>query len=264
MINSTIVFPIEERFAEDIVLPVSGYRKEMVKSMTICIDEELDQMNLATLALLCRDELRRYRRKESAEQHYCLELIRRAVQQQSEQAWVVIQECFSETLCCWIRSHSSRETVLRLDTEENYVAQTIARFWYAMRDQPVAFNSLAAVLSYLRATLNGILIDTVRTYHRSQVVALPESDYPGEPVIEDALDDGDIWQSIQPLLPDARERRLAYLLYYCGLKPREIMIHCPGEYTSIKEIYRLNQNFLERLRRNRERLRWSLAADESL
>ncbi|HLI05677.1 MAG TPA: hypothetical protein VKV40_03835 [Ktedonobacteraceae bacterium] len=226
--------------------------------MITSIDETPGQIPLTVLALLCQDELKRYRRKESGEQSYCLELIRRAVQQQSEQAWAVIQECFSETLCCWIRSHSSRDTALRLDTEENYVAQTIARFWSAMRDQSVVFTSLAAVLSYLRATLTGILIDTVRTYHRSQVVALPEPDYPGEPFIEDVLDDEDIWQSIQPLLPDARERRLAYLLYYCGLKPREIIIHCPDEYTNIKEIYRLNQNFLDRLRRNHERLRWSL------
>jgi hypothetical protein len=229
--------------------------------MVICIDEALDQINLTTLVALCSDELKRYRRKESSEEQYCLELLRRAVQEQTDQAWEAMQQCFSETLRCWIRNHSSRETVLLLDSEENYVAQTIARFWFAVHDEPVAFPSLAALLNYLHATLNGILIDTLRLYKRSQVAPLPQTDFVGEPVAEDTLDGESIWYSIQPLLADASERRLAYLLYYCGLKPREIMRHCPGEFRDVKEIYRLNQNLIERLRRNRDRLRWFLALD---
>jgi hypothetical protein len=248
-------------------LPASHFHKaikaeERVADMVTRIDEALNQMSLTSLAILCADELKRYRRRESSEEYYCLELLRRAILQQTDQAWTIVQQCFSETIRCWIRSHCSRETVLLLDTEENYVAQTIARFWYAMRDQPVTFTSLMAVLSYLRATLNGILIDTVRLYRRSQIVPFSEMDWPGEPAIEDALDGETIWQGIQPLLYDARERRVIYLLYYCGLKPREILRLCPGEFRETKEIYRLNQNFLGRLRRNRERLRWFLALDE--
>ena len=229
--------------------------------MVICIDEALDQMNLTTLADLCRDELNRYRRRESSEEQYCMELLRRAVLEQAEQAWAVMQQCFSETLRCWIRSHASRDTVLLLDSEENYIAQTIARFWFALRDEPVTFPSLAALLNYLRATLNGILIDTLRQYRRPQVAPLPEPGFVEEPVAEDTLDGESIWQSIQSLLSDPCERRLSYLLYYCGLKPREIIKHCPGEFRDVKEIYRLNQNLIGRLRRNRDRLRWFLALD---
>ena len=223
--------------------------------MVICIDESLDQINLMTLAVHCTGELKRYRRRESTDDHYCLELLRRAILEQTDQAWTVLQECFSDTICCWIRSHSCRDVALLRDSEENYVAQTMARFWCAMHEQPVAFYSLSAVLSYLHATLNGILIDTVRTYQRSRVVPLPEPGFPGEPTVEDACDGEGIWQSIQCLLSDTRERRVAYLLYYCGLKPREIIMYCPAEFTDVKEIYRLNQNFIERLRRNRDRLR---------
>ena len=230
--------------------------------MVICIDEALDQMNLTTLAALCSDELNRYRRRESSEEQYCMELLRRAVLERAEQAWAVMQQCFSETLRCWIRSHFSRDTALLLDSEENYIAQTIARFWFAVHDEPITFPSLAALLSYLRATLNGILIDTLRQYRRSQVAPLPEFDFLEEPAAEDTLDGESIWQSIQPLLSSPCERRLAYLLYYCGLKPREIIKHCPGEFRDIKEIYRLNQNLVERLRRKRDRLRWFLALDD--
>ena len=194
--------------------------------MVICIDESLDQMNLTSLAVLCTAELKRYRRRESMDDHCCLELLRRAILGQTDQAWAVLQECFSDTVRCWIRSHSCGDVALLRDSEENYVAQTMARFWCAMHEQPIVFASLSAVQSYLHATLNGILIDTLRTYQRSRAIPLPESGFPGEPTVEDACDGESIWQSIEFLLSDIRERRVAYLLYYCGLKPREIIMYC--------------------------------------
>ncbi len=53
-----------------------------------------------------------------------------------------------------------------------------------------------------------------------------------------------------------------YLLYYCGLKPREIVLRCPQEFDDVKEIYRLNHNIIERLRRNQDRLRQLLGDEE--
>ncbi len=79
---------------------------------------------------------------------------------------------------------------------------------------------------------------------------------------EDSIEGRSIWNSLQSLLPDERERRLAYLLYYCGLKPRDIVIHCSREFDDVKEIYRLNHNIVERLRRNRDRLRHVLGDAE--
>jgi hypothetical protein len=35
-------------------------------------------------------------------------------------------------------------------------------------------------------------------------------------------------------------------------------VRCPAEFTQVKEIYRLNENIIERLRRNQDRLRWLL------
>ncbi|GAC1379251.1 MAG: hypothetical protein NVSMB33_04340 [Ktedonobacteraceae bacterium] len=81
--------------------------------------------------------------------------------------------------------------------------------------------------------------------------------------MEEPSDGRLLWHSIDSLLPEERERRLAYLLYYCGLKPREIVIRCPQEFADVKEIYRLNHNIIDRLQRSQERLRWLLGDGES-
>ncbi|MGH2508508.1 MAG: hypothetical protein ACRDHZ_14080, partial [Ktedonobacteraceae bacterium] len=71
-----------------------------------------------------------------------------------------------------------------------------------------------------------------------------------------------VWQSLRELIVDARERRLLYLLYYCGLKPREIVVYCSQEFPNIEDVYRLSHNILDRLRRNQDRLRWLLSNEE--
>ena len=195
---------------------------------------------------------------------YSVELLRWALVLHSDAAWSMLQQCFSETVRSWIWRHPGRDVVLLRDSEENYIAQTFTRFWLAVRDQHVEFTTLPAMLGYLHATLNGLIMDTLRSHLRlrSGEVPFPEPGCSEEPLAGSTMDSQSIWESIQPLLPDERERRLAYLLYYCGLKPRDIVLRCSREFDDVKEIYRLNHNIVERLRRNRDRLRHILSDDE--
>ena len=221
------------------------------------------QMDLRALEDGCSDEMKRQRRKEIFDDRYCLEIFRRAILERLDPAWAVLQQRFGENVRVWLRSHPSCDLALLRDTEENYVALTFSRFWYAMRDQQAEFPSLYAALSYLHATLNGVIIDILRTHLGTKEVPLPATDAPDEPISSDEPDDKlALWESVRELLPDAREQRLVYLLYYCGFKPREILARYPQEFHAIQEIYRLNHNILERLRRNQDRLRWLLGEKE--
>jgi hypothetical protein len=231
--------------------------------MAINLEEALSQLPFTILSELGYNELQRFRCKVSSDERYCIEILRRALVERTDEAWSVLEYCFRETIRSWIRSHPSRDVALLSDSEENYIAQTFSRFWYAVRDQHLEFSTLYAVLSYLHATLNGIITDTLRSHLRlrSREVSLPESGCCEELSGEAPLESWSLWNSIQSLLPDERERRLAYLLYYCGLKPRDIVMRCPGEFDDVKDIYRLNHNIVERLRRNRDRLRFLLDSD---
>jgi hypothetical protein len=220
-------------------------------------------MKMTVLANLCIDELKRRRDNETTNDSYCVELLRRAIMEQTDQAWSLLLQCFSETVRGWLRSHPARDVALLHDSEENLIAQTFSRFWYAVHEQPIEFTSLSTALSYLRATLNGILIDILRSHRRMQLkeVSLPEYGCSAEPTAEEPLDGENLWRSIDSLLNDEREKRTMYLLYFCGLKPREIIVRCAKEFDDVKEIYRLNHNIIERLRRNKDRLRHVLCED---
>jgi hypothetical protein len=114
---------------------------------------------------------------------------------------------------------------------------------------------LAAVLQYLRAGLNGAILDTLRAYARSRDVSLPEPGAAGEPSMEDVTCDSELWDILKGLFPNQREQHLAYLLFHCGLGPREIVHFCSPKWSSVHEIHVLRRTIMERLLRNVDFLR---------
>ena len=217
----------------------------------------------AALAEQCFLELEAYRRGEPCDEAYGLELFRRATVESDPEAWEWVQCCFGEIVLGWLRRHPSRATACRLESEENYIALTFERFWQATAlTQHVSFRTLAAALQYLRASLHGAILDTLRAYSRPKEVPLPEPGESGEPFAEDQVASLEVWEALQSLLPNRREQRLAYLLYHCGLKPREIVRFCLQEWSDVQEIYRLRRNILERLMRNAGQFRWQLSHEE--
>lgn len=231
--------------------------------MSTRINEPLRQMDLVSLARRCSEEMVRQRRKEIFDDQYCLEIFRRAMLERMDQAWVVLQQHFGETVRIWLRSHASGDLALMRDTEENYIALTFSRFWYAVRNQGMEFPTLYAALSYLHATLNGVIIDALRSQRSSREIPLPEKDSPDEPASHDEIDDESaLLANLHEIISNARDQRLLHLLYYCGLKPRQVVERCPQEFPNIKEVYRMNHNILDRLRRNKDRLRWLLSDEE--
>jgi len=152
--------------------------------------EALSQMKLKVLANLCINELKQRRCNETTDNGYCVELLRRAIVEHTDQAWSLLQQCFSETIRAWIRNHPSRNVALLSESEENLIAQTFSRFWYAVHEQHVEFTKLSAALCYLRATLNGILIDTLRSHLRMQLreVSLSVPGCSAELTVEEPID----------------------------------------------------------------------------
>ena len=65
--------------------------------------------------------------------------------QEDEEAWVGVQHCFSGLARGWLDRHPKRDVAGRLESEENYVAQTFERFWQATAlTRHVEFTTLAA------------------------------------------------------------------------------------------------------------------------
>ena len=162
-----------------------------------------------------------------------LELWRRAKTHGDLQAWTAFQQGLEEAVLTWLHDHPGREAACRLQSERHFVALAFERLRQAVVQGQVTCETLSGVLVYLRASLNGAILDTLRTSRRPGAVSSPW------PVGEDRPDSGEIWDGLQASLSDQRERRLAYLLYHCGLEPAEIVRCCPQEWSDVHEVVRL-------------------------
>jgi hypothetical protein len=78
--------------------------------------------------------------------------------------------------------------------------------------QKLEFKKLAAALQYLRTSLHGAILDTLRSYQLLREVSLPESGAVEEPSMDDVTNDSELWDILKGLFSNPREQRLAYLL----------------------------------------------------
>ena len=125
-----------------------------------------------------------------------------------------------------------------MHSEKYFVAQAFERLWQAALQRQVACETLAELLVYLRASLNGAILETMRVSSRPSAISermSAERDLQGHP---QSLD---IWGWFQARLSSEREGRLAYLLYHCGLEPAEIVRCCPQEWSDVQEVARLRR-----------------------
>ena len=225
--------------------------------MGIEMDKPPREKSLKELTDSCMREIQKYNQREPHDDQCCLEIFRRAMLQNDSDAWEVLMERFHGIVLSWVRLHPQREVACAIYSEKNYVEQTFARFWMVtVRNKSLEFSSLGGALAFLRTCVNSVIIDTLRG---QKEVPIPESFERVAPEPDESLQR---WEIIKSFIPGEREQRLAYLLYYCGLKPRQIVQFAPQEFNDVHEIFRLTRNIVDRLRRNKERLRWLLGDGE--
>ena len=191
------------------------------------------------LAGHCVRELNYYRKGEPCTDVYGVELLRRASVQGDREARTWVRHCFNEVVLNWLSRHPARVAACCLESEENYVAQAFERLWLATTaNHRLEFSTLASALQYLRASLLGAILDSLRVYSRPEEISMLES---GEPYMEDEFSSSEDRVILKTLLPNPREQRLAYLFFHCGLDPREIVCFCSQEFNDEGEIYRLRR-----------------------
>ena len=178
---------------------------------------------------------------ETLEDSFVEFFLYRASTYNSQEVWAAFRQSLEETVLTWFHLHPLSEAVCRVQSDKHIVTLAFERLWQAVVQGLVACETLSEVLVYLCASLNGVILEALRDSSRPGAVLSPWSD------AEDSRDRSAVWDKLQTLLSNERERRLAYLLYHCGLKPAEIVRRCPNEWSDISEVIRLRCIIVERL-----------------
>ena len=170
-----------------------------------------------------------------------MELWHRAIRQGDLEAWAAFQQGLEETVLAWFHVHPGSQAASRVQSDSHFVARAFEQLWHLGVQGQAACKTLSEVLVYLRASLNGAILDTLRVSGRPKGVSSPW------PVEEECVESSVIWGRLQTKLPNPRERRQAYLLFHCGLSPSELVRGSPQEFDDVHEVYGLWRTILERL-----------------
>jgi hypothetical protein len=210
----------------------------------------IEMLSLPELVHRCKEETARYRRREPYSDCYGFELFRRAVVHRDDDAWIAIFAQYGDVVRYWLRSAP--------DEGNEGVTAAFERFWRAVDAAQFGhFDSLAAVLQYLKRCALGVRIDRARAVHAhpyevaldTVVDALPATEHLEESVAaqEDAAR---FWQVLDQCLTSERERVVFYLSYTMGLTPCEICARQSTHFSDVGEVYRIKRHMLDRLRRS--------------
>lgn len=205
-------------------------------------------LNLSTLEEHCMRKIENDCLGDPTNARFSFELLRHATSQDNQEAREAWQRCFSGILRGWLHRHPRTEEVCRFDSEEHYLAQAFERFWQTMAERrQLECTALSTALIYLQASLQSVLLDTLRAHAGPRRITPPESPNAGVLHRKDDLNARQWWECIQQLFPDGRERRVAYLLFHCNLSPQDIFCFAPQEFRDVQEIRHLRLHILERI-----------------
>ncbi|GER92063.1 hypothetical protein KDW_62250 [Dictyobacter vulcani] len=153
---------------------------------------------------------------------------------------------------------SKRHPILGQDGGAPLVNAAFAKFAQALTPTKIGnFETLAAILKYLKLCVHSVVADEVRVRQSRQyedtlesIEHEPASDDPADDVVAN-LSAQDLWKIILQEVHSEEERVLIYEAYVHGMKPGEICSLHPRYFASVDDVYRIKRNVLERLRRNR-------------
>jgi len=218
---------------------------------------QMELLSINELARCCSEETNKFLKQSVSNDRYCLELFRRAITQRDEDAWACIYQQYAPLVLTWVNQHQSAAPLLGQDGSAPLVNAAFAKFSQALTPAKMGnFDSLAAVLKYLKMCVHSVIADEVRSRQARQyeetlelIEHEPASDDPADDVVSNISAQG-LWQVIQEELNSEDERVLIYLAYVHGMKPSEISSQHRKLLPSVEDVYRIKSNVLERLRRN--------------
>jgi RNA polymerase sigma factor (sigma-70 family) len=210
---------------------------------------DLEEMDVAELAERCAQETTKSRRKRPADDRYCFELFRRAIVQQDQRAWEAVFRQYRRLVYSSVGGSHPKV--------EDLVNETFARFWQGVTPDKFQsrFHNLGGVLAYLKVCARNLVINYERRRERERLAhSLVEglTVHPPDPerkAIENLVGQR-LAAYIKSCLQDKREQLVFHLSFELGLKPKEIHEQHPHEFESAKQVSRIKERVLKRLRRD--------------
>lgn len=214
---------------------------------------------LASIAHRCARETELFFQRQPHDPRYCFELFRRAIADRDQGAWALVYAQYQPLVTRWVERHSAFAS--SGEDVEYFVNRAFEKMWAAINpDKFSRFPDLKSLLRYLQMCVHSAILDQVRQAQHlvilSSVEDLARGSMPQSPTTDEQALAGvyrqQFWDQISTRLRNEQERKVVYGSFVLGLKPREICVQFQRTFRDVREVYRVKENVLARLRRDTE------------
>jgi hypothetical protein len=204
-------------------------------------------------------EIQEYTSRQSSDDRYSYELFRRACVLRDEHAWSGICHLYSSLISSWILRAVSN-TALTSEEVASLTNATFAKFARSITPRKFDdFPTIKHLLAYCKQTACSVALDEMRYQQPHQLYEQPFEDVEHEPLFNDPaeivlarLESNELWQILSREMKSEAEQLTLHHLYVLGWPPRQLQQRFPQAFPSVDDVYRVNRNLIERLRRNRK------------
>jgi hypothetical protein len=225
------------------------------------LDDTLSsKLSIDELIQRCQQETNKYLAGHPHDETYCLELFRRAILNDNQQAWQAIYTQYQSLVADWIWQHSKSQSINEDVTV--LINAAFMRFWRTVSKKnngSFQFNSLGQLLGYFKKCVYSAIEDAYRQEQR-----WPQDTLIWEELSEALADDKSSLETrvlsrvemdalewvVWSRLRGEAEMIVARLSWLDGLSPREIQARRPDLFVNVRRVYRIKRNILERLLRD--------------
>jgi hypothetical protein len=216
----------------------------------------VSDLSLDELAERCTEETEKYLHDQPFEERYCFELFRRALVNRDQMAWDKLYAQYEPLVMKWVLRHSSFSKSGEEATP--IVNGAFGRFWQAVSPQKFAdkFESLGKLLRYLKMCVHSEITDCLRRNTTPPLISLNAYTESVEdqrrPAPHRAWRLERLEQVVMAQAKNRKEKLIIEFTFFYGLKPRQIYQLHGGLFKSVREVYSVKRNVLNRLLRNKE------------
>jgi DNA-directed RNA polymerase specialized sigma24 family protein len=209
--------------------------------------------SLEEIAQRCREETERFFRRLAPDTRFCYELFRRALAQRDEEAFARLLANYAPLVEGWVR-HQPGFPASREDASY-FVTAAFEKLWQAV--PPARFNDFADVkklLHYLKLCAASSVIDHLRSQNDATSLDDAERVNAVEPAAVapplSRAERAELWSEVLVRAQNEKELIVLYACLALQMKPEEVILEYPGVFENVREVYRVKQNLIERLRRD--------------
>jgi DNA-directed RNA polymerase specialized sigma24 family protein len=220
---------------------------------------DLPALSVTGLTHRCAQETESFFRRHPYDPAPCYELFRRALLERNQRAYECLYTQYQPLVAGWVERHPSFSGAG--EEVQYFVNRAFEKLWQALTPEKFGrFPDLKSVLSYLKLCTHSVVIDHARVRQHALLDeeasdAMLAMHAAGDDLEADAVERAqhqEFWRQINRRLADEKEQAVVFGSFVLAMKPAELQVRYAHLFGDVREVYRVKQNVLDRLRRDPE------------